>query len=154
MLATQAVAEGAAAVNPQSPAKPETTSLPSGSQTDQISLATTANLPLGAEASPETSALPEAPEGTLESASVNMPIDLRAAMQDATQNTQNSPSTPAPAKPKHQIHPGWLAVSGVGVLFALIGGIGLTGEKNKGLAVGFLVGGVALAGGGFYLTFK
>jgi hypothetical protein len=159
MLATQAVAEGAATVNRQSSAKPETESVPSGAQTEQISLATTANLPLVTEdsANADLAALPDAPatpDTATESASVNMPLDLRAAMQNATQNTQSGQTTPSQTKPKHPIHPGWLAVSAVGVLLAYVGGVGLGGSKNKGLAAGCLVTGVALAGGGIYLTFR
>jgi|HubBroStandDraft_1064217.scaffolds.fasta_scaffold884618_1 hypothetical protein len=51
MLATQAVAEGGAVMSPQSPAKPETTSIPGGAP-EQINLAITANLPLSSKGNP------------------------------------------------------------------------------------------------------
>ena len=100
MLATQAVAEGAATVSQQSPAKPETSSVPSGSQTEQINLAATVNLPLAAQDSVavDVNALPDAPmesTGTSDSASLAMPPDLKAMMDDAKQNSQNLQSAPA-----------------------------------------------------------
>ena len=88
MLATQAVAEGATVVSPQTPAKPEVTSVANGSQTEQISVATTVNLPLATQdsAAADMNALPDAPTapaGTGESSSLTMPPDLKAMMDDA-----------------------------------------------------------------------
>jgi hypothetical protein len=156
-LATQAVAEGAATVSQQSPANAETANLSNGTQTEKTNPSTAANRPLEPQANTEPNALPDAPAasaGSSDSASMNMPLDMRGLMQDAAQSTASGQSTQAPTKPKHQIHPGWLAVSAVGVLFAAIGAVGLGGTRNQGLAVGFVVGGVALTGGGIYLTFR
>jgi hypothetical protein len=163
MLATQAVAEGATAVTPKIPVKPETTSIPSGSETEQISLATTANLQLAAQdgATVDVNALPDAPTapaGTSESASLAMPPELKAMMDDASQNAQNV--QPAPAAKSHGVQrPGMLIMGIVGIPVAMLG-IGLLqidAGKNAGLKDGlgatFLAGGAAMSGFGFYLAF-
>lgn len=95
--------------------------------------------------------LPDAPAATSESASLNVPVDLKGMMDDSAQ-AQNLQLTTTQQKQK--IHPGWLALSVVGIGAALIGGVGLTGTKNKGLAAGLLASGAALTAGGFYLTFR
>lgn len=163
MLATQAVAEGAATVSPQTPAKPETTSVPSGTP-EQINLATTANLPLTSQdnSGAEVNALPDAPTtapaGTSDSASLTMPPELKAMMDDAKQNSQNLQS--APATKSHGLQrPGMLIMGIVGIPLAFIGGsiLAIQGTKNEGLKVGvglgFLVPGAAMSGFGFYLAF-
>ncbi len=162
MLATQAVAEGAARVSPQTPLNPETTSVPSGSS-EQINLATTANLPLTSQdnSDADLNALPEAPmasAGASDSASVNMPPELRAMMDDAKQNAQNL--QPAPATKPHGIQrPGMLIMGIVGIPLAFIG-VGIytinTNETGKkiGLGTAFFAPGAAMSVFGFYYAFK
>lgn len=163
MLATQAVAVGAAPVSQKTPAMPETASVPSGSRTEQISLATTVNLPLtpaeGTKA--DLSALPDAPTamaGTSDSASLAMPPELKAMMNDAVQNAQNV--QPAPAKKSHGLQrPGMLIMGIVGIPLVFIG-VGIysinTNETSKKIGVGsaFFVPGALMSGFGFYLAFK
>ena len=95
---------------------------------------------------------PSAPTSQTESASLNTPINLKALMDQAAQPSQNVQSTAA--EQKRQIHPGWLALAAVGLLGAAIGAGGLRGTTDRGLAAGFLVGGLGVAGLSFYLTFK
>ncbi len=164
MLATQAVAEGAATVSQQSPAKPETTSVPSGSQTEQLSLATTTNLPLAAQdgTTADVNALPDAPTvpaGTSDSASLNMPPELKAMMDDAQQNAQNLQSAPA-TKPHGIQRPGMLVMGIIGIPLLGFGTYVMTrsvskdaGLKNAFGAI-FLVPGAAMSGFGFYFAFK
>lgn len=104
----------------------------------------------------ETSALPEAPNTPEEQASVVRPLDIKAIMDDAAQNTQNLQPTASTTASKHQIHPGWLALSAVGALGATIGAMGLSKGSTKGkpVAAGFIGVGAGLTGLGLYLTFK
>jgi hypothetical protein len=166
MLATQAVAEGAPISNSQSQVKPETTSGPSGSQTEQINLATTVNLPLATQdnAATDVNALPDAPmepAGAGESSSLTMPPELKAMMDDAKQNSQNLQSAPA-AKPHGVQRPGMLVIGIAGIplmgLGALFYAAAAGGNKNggKAAAVGsiFFVPGALMSGFGFYLAFK
>ncbi len=165
MLATQAVAEGAATASQQSPAKPETTSVPSNPETQQISLATTTNLPLAPQDSAvaDGNALPDAPTapaGTSDSASLTMPPDLKAMMDDAAQNSQNLQSAPA-TKPHGVQRPGMLAMGIIGLPFLAFGSLFYVlapGSKNAGavVAVGsiFFVPGALMSGFGFHYAFK
>jgi hypothetical protein len=166
MLATQAVAEGAPITNSQSPAKPETSSVPNGSQMEQINLATTVNFPLAAQdnAAADVNALPDAPmepAGTSESSSLNMPPELKAMMDDAKQNSQNLESAPA-AKPHGVQRPGMLVMGIAGIpllgLGALFYSAAAGGNKTSGKAVVagsiFFVPGALMSGFGFYLAFK
>ena len=162
MLATQAVAEGAATASQQSPAKPETTSVPSGPQTEQINLATTVNLPLTAQdsATADVNALPDAPmesTETSESSSLTMPPEMKAMMDDAKQNSQNLQSAPAT---KHGLQrPGMLIMGIVGIPIAFIG-VGIYSINTKetakkiGLGTAFFAPGAAMSGFGFYFAFK
>lgn len=166
MLATQAVAEGATVVSPQSPAKPETANVPSGSQTEQISLATTANLPLGPRdnVDADMNAMPDAPTaqtGTSDSSSLTMPPDLKAMMDDASQNSQSI--QPAPATKPHGVQrPGMLMMGiaglpllGLGALF-YVAAAGAHKNAAAGVVVGsvFFVPGALMSGFGFYYAFK
>lgn len=164
MLVTQAVAEGPDAQNSQAPVKAGPVAVPSGSQAEQISFVLPANLPLAVQesASVDLSALPEAPAtatGTSDSASVTMPPELKAMMEDAARNAQNV--QPPPPKKSHGIQrPGMLILGIVGIPVAMLG-IGLlqidagrnVGLKD-GLGASFLGGGAAMAGFGFYFAFK
>jgi hypothetical protein len=164
MLATQAVAENAAAVNPKTPAKPETTTVPSGPQTEQINLAATTNLPLTSQdsATADANALPDAPAppaGTSESASLTMPPELKAMMDDAQQNSQNLQS--APATKRHGLQrPGMLVMGIVGIPLVGFGTYVMTRSvsKDSGLknafGAAFLVPGAAMVGLGFTFAFK
>jgi hypothetical protein len=165
MLATQGVAEGATVMSPQSPAKPETASVPNGSQTEQINLEATANFPLAAQdsAAADVNALPNAPTapaGTSESSSVTMPPELKAMMDDAKQNSQNLQSAPA-AKPHGVQQPGMLVLGIAGLPLLGLGSlfyVAAAGKKNAGPAVAvgsvFFVPGALMSGFGFYFAFK
>jgi hypothetical protein len=165
MLATQGVAEGVPITNSQSPAKPETASVPNGSQTEQINLATTANLPLAAQdsAAAGVNALPDAPmepAGTSESSSLTMPPELKAMMDDAKQNSQNL--QPASANKPHGVQqPGMLVLGIAGLPLLGLGSlfyVAAAGKKNAGPAVAvgsvFFVPGALMSGFGFYFAFK
>ncbi len=164
MLATQAVAEGAATVSPQTPAKPETTSVPSVTP-EQINLATTANLPLRSQngSDADLNALPDAPTtappGTSDSASLTMPPELKAMMDDASKNSQNLQS--APATKSHGLQrPGMLVMGIIGIPLVGFGTYVMTRSvsKNSGLknafGAAFLVPGAAMVGLGFTFAFK
>jgi hypothetical protein len=166
MLATQAVAEGAATASQQSPAKPETTSVPSSTQIEQINLAATANFPLKTQDNSDAAmnALPDAPmesAGTGESSSLTMPPELKAMMDDAKQSSQNLQSGPA-TKPHGVQRPGMLVMGIAGIplmgLGALFYSAAAGGNKNGGKAVAagsiFFVPGALMSGFGFYLAFK
>jgi hypothetical protein len=171
MLATQAVAEGAPITSAQSPAKPETTSVPSSSQLEQINLAAAVNLPLATQdnsnqyrSGADVNALPDAPmesAGTSESSSLTMPPELKAMMDDAKQNSQSLEPAPA-AKPHGVQRPGMLVMGIAGIplmgLGALFYSAAAGGNKNGGKAVAvgsiFFVPGALMSGFGFYLAFK
>jgi len=167
MLATQEVAEGAASVNPRTTATPETASVPSGPQTEQIDFRTTANLPLSPQtnSSADPNALPNAPSAATESSSLNMPLDLKAMMADAGQNveSQNAPNgNPAPATKPHGVQrPGMLVMGIIGVPLIVLGAKiftisvanSKTGDRDL-LGSLFLVPGAAMSGLGFYFAFK
>ena len=166
MLATQAVAEGAPITSAQSPATPETASVPNGSQTELINLATTANFPLASQdsATADLNALPDAPMesvGTSESSSLNMPPELKAMMDDAKQNSQ-SLQPAAAAKSRGVQRPGMLVLGIAGIplmgLGALFYSAAAGGNKNGGKAIVagsiFFVPGALMSGFGFYLAFK
>ncbi len=163
LLATQAVAEGATPASPQTTAKPVTTSVPSNSLTQTINPVPTANLPLAAQdsARADLNALPEAPTvptATTDSASLNMPPELKAMMDDASQNAQNL--QPAPATKPHGIQrPGMLVMGICGLPLIALGTLIYTsGKKNTSgrVAAGtiFMVPGAAMSGFGFYFAFK
>ncbi len=159
MLATQAVAEGAATVSPQTPAKPETTSVPSGSP-EQINLATTANLPLRSQngSDADLNALPDAPTtappGTSDSASLTMPPELKAMMDDASKNSQNLQQAPA-AKPHGVQRPGMLMMGFIGLPLAALGAYAYArAPRNKPYATIIFAPGAAMVGFGFYFAFK
>ena len=139
MLATQAVAEGAATVSPLTPAKPETTSVPSGSPSNKSTLRPTANLPLTSQdnSNADLSALPDAPTtapaGTSDSASLTMPPELKAMMDDASKNSQNLQSTPA-TKSHGLQRPGMLVMGIIGLPLAALGAYDLrTGTQKQAL---------------------
>jgi hypothetical protein len=131
-----------AATSAPSPA----TGLPAPASNSPAAAAETANL--------DATVLPEAPNAPQEQASINKPIDFKAMLDDAGQNTQNLQSTPV--QQKRQIHPGWLALSAIGALGAVIGADGLASKGTRGrpIAGAFLGVGAGLAGLGIYLTFK
>jgi hypothetical protein len=165
MLATQGAAEGAATASQQSPAKPETTSVPSGSQMEQINLATAVNLPLTTQdnAAADVNALPDAPmesAGTNESSSLTMPPELKAMMDDAKQNSQSL--QPASGTKPHGVQqPGMLVLGIAGLPLLGLGSlfyVAAAGKKNAGPAVAvgsvFFVPGALMSGFGFYFAFK
>ena len=160
MLATQAVAEGAAVVTPKTSAKPETTNVPSGSL-EQINLATTENLPLTSQDNADLNALPDAPTastGSSDSASLTMPPELKAMMDDAAQNSQNLQSAPA-TKPHGIQRPGMLVMGIVGAMGMGLGALLYASDKGtlEARAAGgsiLFAPGAVMAGFGFYYAFK
>jgi hypothetical protein len=149
LTTVQAFAAGAPA-----PMQPETTSTANNSQ--EIAVNATANMPLAATetTTPDAVALPEAPSAPQETASVAKPIDIKAMMDDAPQNTQNVQPAATQQKP-HQVHPAWLVLSAIGGLGLWMGAEGLAhGTRGKPLAAAFVGGGAGLTGLGLYLTFK
>jgi hypothetical protein len=150
LMTTQAFAASAPAVPSEPAAAPETTSMTTSDSTQAIAAMPVANLQVTAD-----SVVPEAPAAPEEQASVTKPIDIRAIMDDAAQSTQNLQSTTTQQKP-HQIHPGWLALTGVGALLFAIGIVPLASSTTRGkpIAAGFVGVGAGLAGLGLYLTFK
>lgn len=156
MMTMQAFAASAPAVPSQPAMAPETTSVVSNPATQAITTASTENLQLAVadDARAAETALPAAPSAPEEQASLTRPIDIRAVMDDAAQNTQNL--QPATTQQKHQTHPGWLALTAVGALAFTIGIIPLTKSTTRGkpVAAGFVGVGAGLAGLGLYLTFK
>jgi len=159
MLATQAVAEGAAAASPQTPAKPETTSAPSNSLTQTINPVPTANLPLVSQdsASADLNALPEAPTAppaTTDSASLTMPPELKAMMDDASQSSQNLQPA-ATTKPHGVQRPGMLTMGIIGIPLAALGAYAYArAPRNKPYATILFAPGAAMMGFGFYYAFK
>jgi hypothetical protein len=155
LMTTQGFAAGAPTAT-QPATQPETIPVAGNASTQAIETTQPSNLPLAAAESEATGAngLPEAPGAQQETASVARPIDIKAVMDDAAQNTQNVQPAATQQKP-HQVHPAWLVLSAIGGLGMYIGAVGLTkGDKNKGLAAGFLGVGAGLTGLGLYLTFK
>jgi hypothetical protein len=157
LMTTQAFAASAPVVTSQ-PAGPETTATSNNDAPQAIAMEPTANLQVTAtdNAKIEDGAVPETPSAPEEQASVTKPLNIRAIMDDAAQNTQNLQPTTATQK-QHQIHPGWLALTAVGgasIAFAT-----LIFAKGHGSNVGpvggtFMGVGAGLAGLGLYLTFK
>ncbi len=168
MLATEAVAQSPAAANAQAPATPETaTTQPvttASTQPASTTPAPTATLPVTKQdkAIANTDALPEAPvaaSATTDSASINMPPDLKAMMDDAQQNGQNLTST-QPTQKKGVQRPGMLVLGIAGVPLIILGTMILslnvvsskTGEKVA-LGSAFMAPGAAMSGLGFYFAF-
>jgi hypothetical protein len=144
LMTTQAFAAGVPA------AAPETTSITNNESA--IAANATANLPLAAA---DATALPAAPSAPEEQASVTKPLDIRAVMDDAAQNTQNL--QPAATQQKqHQAHPGWLVLSAIGAIGVWMGAEGLANgsKRSTPVAGAFLGVGAGLTGLGLYLTFK
>lgn len=156
LMTTQAFAASAPMVTSQPTATPETTTA-STDATQAIATAPTTNLQLTTADNSQTvdAAVPEAPIAPEEQASVTKPIDIRAVMDDAAQNTQNLQSTTTQQK-QHHIHPGWLAVTAIGVGMFAFGIIPLTASSTRGkpIAGAFVGVGAGLSGLGLYLTFK
>jgi hypothetical protein len=161
LMTTQAFAAGAPAVAPQPAAMPETTSVTSNVSTQAIDTTPTANLSLVAEdnAAAEPNALPEAPNVQGESASLKMPPDLRAMMDDAAQQSQSLQPASSTNNKKIQ-RPGMLVLGIAGVPLAILGVMILSlkvGPKEAGardgLGAAFLAPGAAMAGFGFYFAF-
>ena len=158
LMTTQAFAASAPALTPQPAASPETSSLTSNVSTQAIDTTPAANLPLAATdySTVDANALPDAPNAPREQASVTKPLDIKAMMGDAAQNTQNlQPATTT--QQKHQVQPAWLVLTAIGGLGVGFGALVLA--KGHGSAVGpvgggFLAAGAGLAGLGLYLTFK
>jgi hypothetical protein len=157
LMTTQAFAASAPTMTSEQAAAPETTSVTNNASTQAIATTPTANLQITVadDAKPADIALPEAPNAPEEQASVTKPIDIKAIMGDAAQNTQNLQPTTTTEK-KHQAHPAWLVLTAVGVLAFAIGIVPLTDSTTRGKPIaGAFVGiGAGLSGLGLYLTFK
>ncbi|HTY83364.1 MAG TPA: hypothetical protein VMB19_04050 [Silvibacterium sp.] len=159
LMTTQAFAASAPAATSEPAAAPETTAISTNDSTQTIATAPTANLQLTAatNATTDDTAIPETPSAPEQQANVTEPIDIKAVMDDAAQNTQNLQSTRTTAEKQHQIHPGWLAltaVGGAGIAFATL--IFTKGHGSNVAPVGGTIMGVSagLAGLGLFLTFK
>ena len=158
LMTTQVFAASAPAVTSEPAAVPETTSVTTNASAQTIATAPTANLQLTAtNAITDDTAIPETPGAPEQRASVTKPLDIKAIMDDAAQNTQDLQSTRTTAEKQHQIHPGWLAltaVGGAGIAFATL--IFTKGHGPNVAPVGGTIMGVSagLAGLGLFLTFK
>jgi cytoskeletal protein RodZ len=109
-----------------------------------------------------TAALPDAPAvsaGTSNSASLNMPPELKAMLGDANEESQNLQATPST---NHKVvqRPGMLVMGIAGVplivlgamIFSLKAGSKETGFRD-GVGTAFLAPGAAMSGLGFYFAF-
>jgi hypothetical protein len=161
LMTTQAFAAGAPAMPSQRGALPETTAVANTAASQSIETSPIANLPLAAAESThyDATALPEEPIVQYESASVKMPADLKAMMDDAAQTSQNLQSTSSTSDKKIQ-RPGMLVLGIAGVPLAVLGVMILslsvgpkeTGAKD-GLGAAFLAPGAVMMGTGFYFAF-
>jgi hypothetical protein len=154
MTSMQAFAASAPAMTSQPAAAPETTSVTDNVSTQAIAIAPTANLPLAATNDMTyANALPEAPSVAEESASVKMPANMKAMMDDAAQQSQAL--TPKTTQ-KHTVNGGWLTLGIVGsavMAFGIMGYAISTKTKGDIAATCFFVPGAAGAGFGFYNAF-
>jgi hypothetical protein len=170
LMTTQAFAASVPASAPQPATLPGTASVPSNVSTqaidtraiDTLSIDTTAtaNVPLAAtdNATSDASALPDAPALQGESASLKMPTEMKAMMDDAAQQSQ---ALTAPAtKSKGGIQrPGMLVMGIAGIPLAAFGTWVLTRNVSKDATLknefgaAFLVPGAAMMGLGFYFAF-
>jgi len=100
-----------------------------------------------------------APAATSDSASLTMPTELKAMMDDASQSAQNLQSTPA-TKSHGLQRPGMLVMGIIGIPLVGFGTYVMTRSvsKNSGLknafGAAFLVPGAAMVGLGFTFAFK
>ena len=92
-----------------------------------------------------------------ESASVNLPPELRAMLDDASQKSQSF----QPAPKSHGVQqPGKLVMGIAGIPLIVLGAMLLSVNVSKnaglkdGIAAAFLVPGAAMSGFGFYLAFQ
>lgn len=156
LMTTQAFAASAPVVTSEPAAAPETATSANNNSTQAIAAEPTSNfqMTVADDAKIADTALPEAPSAPEEQASVVKPIDIKAIMDDAAQAPQNLQSTTRTQK--HQIHPGWLAVTAIGVGLFAFGIIPLTSSTTRGkpIAGAFVGVGAGLTGLGLYLTFK
>lgn len=168
MLAGQAVAQSPTAANSQAPATPETKTTQTidtaNTQPTRTSPAPAATLPAAprGDTTADPNALPEAPASapvTADSASINMPPDLKAMMDDAKANAQNLTST-QPTQKKGVQRPGMLVMGIAGIPLIVLGTMiyslnvasSKTGTKVA-LGSAFMAPGVAMSGLGFYFAF-
>jgi hypothetical protein len=159
LTTAQAFAASAPTSTQQSAAKPDTVSVTDNALTLQSAPA--ANLPLTAANSTnsEASALPDAPGVAADTASVKMPADLKAMMDDAAQNAQNLQPAQSSNNKKIQ-RPGMLVLGIAGVAPTVLGimilslkvGPKATGYRD-GLGAAFLAPGAVMMGTGFYFAF-
>ncbi len=163
--ATQMPAQGAAATTPQATTQQNMNDQASTAQAPAANSATAAAPETAptAVAKSELSTLPEAPQAqseTGESASLSMSADMKAMMDEASQESENLQSTPKTTKNKVVQRPGMLVLGIAGVpliilgtmIFSLNVGGKETGLRN-GLGTAFLAPGAAMSGIGFYFAF-
>jgi len=132
------------------------------SQNQQAATPATADLSTQAANSPsmasdnpkmEVRALPDAPSVPEETASVKMPTDLKAMMDDAAQKSQ---ALTPPTSQKRTFRPGWFVLGVFGAGAMALGAWGYSvSDKSKGYiaATILFVPGAAAAGFGFYNAF-
>ncbi len=159
--ATQMPAEDAQAVAPQAATLQAADANTSSVQTSATNAGTAPLTTAPSNAlKTEANALPEAPTtkaANQEAASVTMPPNVRAMLNDATERSQSLQSTP---KSKGIQRPGMLIMGIAGVPLIAFGTYVMTRHvsTNSGLKDGFgaafLVPGAAMSGFGFYLAFK
>ena len=163
--ATQMPAESALTATPQAAAQQSASAGQNASQTAQGNATVrSAAAPDSAKSATVTaSTLPDAPvvpAATSESASLNMPADMKAMMDDAAQAGENLQSTPKSSNKKLVQRPGMLVMGIAGVPLMVLGVMVLSlkvGPKEAGardgLGAAFLAPGAAMSGLGFYFAF-
>jgi cytoskeletal protein RodZ len=131
----------------------------------QLPTTNTATSTDSAGTSAEAAALPDAPAlagEASDSASLNMPPEMKAMMDDASQVSQNLQSTPSTTNHKLVQRPGMLVLGIAGVPLIVLGtmifslNVGSSGKANglrNGLGTAFLAPGAAMSGIGFYFAF-
>jgi hypothetical protein len=146
LAATQQVADVSVSTTPTTPANAQTAAAVPSAPSDAAKV--------------ESNALPEAPlaaEASSETASVTMPPNVRAMLNDANAASQSLQSTP---KSKGLQRPGMLVMGIAGLPLAAWGTWIMTRSVSKdaglkdGLGAAFLVPGALMIGFGFTLAFK
>jgi len=163
--ATQMPAESAPTATPQAATQQSASARQNASQAAQANVAMqSAAAPDAAKsATAAASALPDAPVAPAampESASLNMPADMKAMMDDAAQASENLQPTTKSSNRKLVQRPGMLVMGIAGVPLMVLGVMILSlkvGPKEAGardgLGAAFLAPGAAMSGLGFYFAF-
>lgn len=165
--ATQTPAQGASTANAQAGAQQgaATGESTGQAQTTYATATIATDSAPGAMETATTAVLPDAPAAAApqsESASLSMPPEMKAMMDDASQAAQSLQSTPSTTNHKLVQRPGMLVLGIAGVPLIVLGtmifslNVGSSGKANglrNGLGTAFLAPGAAMAGFGFYFAF-